>query len=64
MANQPPLTWACLCGQMNLLSDKECCVCAESRDDGWDPNDRKRAVISYDTKDPNARERIIGFDAT
>jgi len=62
ITNNEPLTWACCCGQMNLLTDQECLMCGGLKDDTWDEADRKRAVIVFDPRDPEAKERIVGFD--
>jgi hypothetical protein len=47
---------------MNLLTDQECLMCGGLKDDTWDEADRKRAVIVFDPRDPEAKERIVGFD--
>lgn len=55
-----PLTWACECGQMNLLSMRECASCAGDKHECWDREDRSRAVFVEDRR--TGAERIIGFD--
>jgi hypothetical protein len=60
--NRKPITWACECGQMNLLTDRECRACEGKKDVTWDREDRKRAVIyrrPNDTEDPGT---IVGFE--
>ena len=39
--NPEPKTWACECGQMNLLADRTCFSCAGDKDECWDPDDRQ-----------------------
>lgn len=62
MKNNEPLTWACECGQMNLLTDQNCRGCDGLMQETWDADDRKRVVVECDTSDPEAKERIVGFD--
>lgn len=61
MNNQDTHYWACKCGQMNLLTDRECRACGGSKDECWDPKDRRRMVIAMPVK-PEDKERIVGFD--
>lgn len=42
MKNTEPLTWACQCGQMNLLGDRTCFICGETRETAWEETDRER----------------------
>lgn len=64
MSNNPPLTWACECGQMNLMTDRECRDCGEVRDEAWAVEDRRRAIIRRDSRDPEDLGRIVGFRTT
>ena len=62
MSNNAPITWACLCGQMNLWSDTFCCCCSGDKADCWDEADQKRAIIQQDVTNPEDTGRIVGFD--
>lgn len=44
LTNSEPLTWACECGQMNLLDEHECFACAGDMDECWDEHDKARAI--------------------
>jgi hypothetical protein len=57
LTNNEPLTWACECGQMNLLDDLECFECGGDKDDCWDEEDRDRAIWEETKSGPV----IIGF---
>ena len=40
MKNNDPNTWACACGQINLLIYSVCVACGGERDSSWDSDDR------------------------
>lgn len=64
MSNKEPLTWACECGQMNLMKDGECFACGGDKDDCWAEDDRKRVVFVDRSRptDMNLRFVIIGME--
>ena len=60
MKNSEPLTWACKCGLINLLTDSVCMQCHESKDDYWMDSDRRRyfSLRVYDVNTKNSSEQM------
>lgn len=44
LANREPLTWACECGLLNLITSKECADCGGPIEDCWVESDRQWAM--------------------
>jgi len=55
MRDTEPLTWACTCGQINLLSERDCFACPGSRDETWDPADANKMSEQLKQKRPKTQ---------
>jgi len=55
LTNPEPVTWACGCGQINLLGDRRCRACDGERDESWEESD-------LDTVEFEARLRKLRRD--
>lgn len=61
ITNNEPLTWACVCGQMNLLTDHECLACGGQKDECWDEEDKSRAIYRGKPGDGPTDWKLVGF---
>lgn len=57
LTNSEPITWACECGQMNLMSDITCFACAGERSVCWDEHDKNRVIW----EETSEGYKIVGF---
>lgn len=39
LRNREPRTWACECGMINFLDERNCMQCGDDRNEAWDAND-------------------------